>query len=98
MIVDLTEVIWLSEGHLVSYQELQQRSGLDDEEMRYLLESGALLPKHPDTDQFDSSALDLLRRVARLKQDFEVDSDGICLLLSLLQKIHSLERQLQSRP
>lgn len=97
MIVDLTEVVWLSEGHLVSYHELQQLSGLDDREIHLLVESGALTPQDPHTDQFDSALIDLLRRLSHLKQDFELDSNGMCLSLSLLQKIHSLERQLHVR-
>lgn len=99
MFVDLTEVTWLSDSHLVSYDELTQLSGLTISDIQHLLDSGVLIPQDNDSNQFNSTTIILLRKVSRLKEDFELDISGMCISLALLQKINSLEQQLnQSKP
>ena len=92
--VDLTEVTWLSDSHLVSYDELTQLSGLTISDIQQLLDNGALIPQDNDSNQFNSTSILLLRKVSRLKEDFELDIKGMCISLALLQKIYSLEQQL----
>lgn len=94
MLVDLTEVTWLSDNYLVSYDELTQLSGLTPSDIQQLLDNGVLTPQDNDANQFNSTTIILLRKVSRLKQDFELDINGMCLSLALLQRINSLEQQL----
>lgn len=94
MLVDLTEVTWVSDSDLVSYDELVQLSGLTLSDIQQLLENGVLTPQDHDANQFNSTTIILLRKVSRLKQDFELDMNGMCLSLALLQRISSLEQQL----
>ena len=94
MLVDLTEVKWLIDSHLVSYDELTQLSGLTISDLQHLLDNGVLSPHDHESNQFSSTSIILLRKVARLKEDFELDVNGMCLSLTLLQKINTLEQQL----
>jgi len=99
MFIDLTEVTWLGDSHLVSYDELCQLSGLTTTDIQQLLESGVLISQDNDANQFNNTCIILLRKVSRLKQDFELDINGMCISLALLQKINSLEQQLnQNKP
>lgn len=94
MFVDLTEVTWLSDSNLVSYDELIQLSGLPASDLQHMLDNGVLNPQDNELNQFNSIFIILLRKVSRLKADFELDVNGMCLSLALLQKINTLESQL----
>ncbi|MBA3696279.1 MAG: hypothetical protein H0W85_05870 [Methylotenera sp.] len=96
MFIDLTEVTWLSDSHMVSYDELTELSGLTISDIQQLLDNGALTPQENNSNQFNSTSIILLRKVSRLKEDFELDINGMCISLALLQKIYSLEQQIKS--
>ncbi len=96
MIVDLSDVTWLADTHLVSYEELTQLSGLTKSDIQLLLDNGALIPQDTESNQFSSTLIILLRKVSRLKEDFELDINGMCISLALLQKIHSLEQEINN--
>lgn len=97
MNIDFPELIWLDEQHDVSLDELIELSGLTQQELRHLVESGALIPnKLADDDwRFNSHCVVSVRTLSRLKQDFELEPNAIALTLVFLERIRKLELQLR---
>lgn len=97
----LSELMWLDEHHEVSLHELITLSGLTLEELLLLVDSGALIPNNAtvenlsaDTWQFNSHCLVSIRTLSRLKQDFELEANSLGLTLIFLERIRTLEFQL----
>lgn len=97
-----TELIWLDEHHQVTLEELLALSGLSHAELNMLVESGALIPNNANTSdlksdalQFSSHCLVSIRTLSRLKQDFELEPNALSLTLVFLERIRTLEFQLQ---
>ena len=97
MKLELTEALWLDERGTVSLFELAECSGLTEAELRDLVQLGALEPLDPDAAQmnFRSQCLVAARAAQRLRKDFELDTHGLALVLSLLERVEELESELQ---
>lgn len=96
MNIDFSELIWLDDQHEVSLDELIELSGLTQQELRHLVESGALIPNNPADDDwhFNSHCVVSVRMLSRLKQDFELEPNAFALTLVFLERIRTLELQL----
>ncbi|MCE9632869.1 MAG: hypothetical protein K8Q92_01650 [Methylophilales bacterium] len=94
---DHNEFMWLDEHHEVSLDEIIQLSGLTHDELHRLVENGALIPNNPTDDswRFNSHYLVSILTLSRLKHDFELESDSLALTLVFLERIRTLEVQLQ---
>ena len=99
MKTELTELIWLDEQHEVSLDELVELSGLSQLELHELVESGALLPNNSaaETWQFSSHCIVSIRKLSRLKQDFELEQNALSLMLVFLERIRVLEFKLHHK-
>lgn len=97
MNIDFSELIWLDDQHQVSLDELIELSGLTQQELHHLVESGALVPNNPADDvwQFNSHCVVSIRTLSRLKQDFELEPNAFALTLIFLERIRTLELQLR---
>ena len=97
MKVELTEAVWLDERGAVTLIELSQCSGLTEGELRDLVELGALEPTDPEASDwsFTSRCISLARTACRLRNDFELDTQGLALVLSLLERVQELEDAMQ---
>jgi len=97
MNIDFTELVWLDHHHAVSLDELAELSGLAQEELRQLVESGALIPLNPDEERwsFSGHCVVSIRTLSRLKQDFELEPNAFALTLVFLERIRSLELKVQ---
>ena len=97
MKVELTEAVWLDEHGAITLVELSQCSGLSEDELRDLVELGALHPTDPDAPElsFTAKCISAARAASRLRNDFELDSQGLALVLSLLERVEELESALQ---
>ena len=97
MKVELTEAVWLDERGAVTLLELAQCSGLAESELRELVELGALEPVDLDAAEwrFAARCISSARTAGRLRNDFELDSHGLALVLSLLERVQELETALQ---
>lgn len=95
MRVELTEVLWLDQRDF-SLADIAELSGLPAAELRALVECGALTPADPDAAEwrFGAECLLAARAARRLREDFELDSQGLAVALTLTERIHDLERQL----
>ena len=97
MKLELTEAVWLDERGAVTLVELSECSGLTESELRDLVELGALEPADPDAAEpsFAARCISAARAAGRLRRDFELDSQGLALVLSLLERVQELESALQ---
>lgn len=97
MKVELTEAVWLDERGAVTLVELAQCSGLTESELRDLVELGALEPMDPDAAEwsFTARCINAARVASRLRNDFELDNQGLALVLALLDRVQELESALQ---
>jgi chaperone modulatory protein CbpM len=95
--VELTEAVWLDERGAVTLLELAECSGLAESELRELVELGALEPVDLDAAEwrFAARCISSARAAGRLRNDFELDSQGLALVLSLLERVQELEAALQ---
>jgi chaperone modulatory protein CbpM len=97
MPVELTETVWLDEGGTVTLIELSECSGLTETELRDLVDLGALEPLDSSSAQwsFDSQCIVAARVASRLRDDLELDTPGVAVVLSLLERLRELEAQVQ---
>ena len=97
MRVELSETLWLDEHGAVTLVELAECSGLDEHELRELVDLGALEPLDAAESQlrFGARCIVAARAASRLRSDFELDIHGLALVLSLLDRVHELEGELQ---
>lgn len=96
------EAVWLNEGQSCSFLALVEASGLTGEEVQWLMESGALMPlpspqAEPSKESlsFPAAALPVARLARRLRDDFELDRAGLALALRLMQRIDTLEQEVE---
>jgi chaperone modulatory protein CbpM len=82
----------------ISWTQLLNASGLPEPELRELVQYGALVPRDPDAPvwTFESHWLVVARRASRLRHDFELDAHGVSVVLSFVERIESLEFELQA--
>jgi chaperone modulatory protein CbpM len=99
-----TEVVWIDTHHEISLNDLAAMSGLSPSELQQLVDCEALVPVVPTAEpagatqsaeaRFGAQHLALTRAAARLRDDFDLDENGLVLTLCLLKRIHELEAQL----
>jgi len=87
---------WLTEECEFSFAELVELSGSSDEELRELVEYGALTPVNPDSPQwvFPGKCLLTVRAACRLRVSFDLEPHEVALVISLLDRIRDLEDQI----
>lgn len=92
------EFTWTDVRDTVTAAELARSCGLDTDEVRELLEYGALrpLPYTSSEPLFSADVLPALREAARLRRDFDLDLFAVAMLLGYLDRIEVLERQVRS--
>jgi chaperone modulatory protein CbpM len=102
MRIEITEALWVNEGHEYSLTELVELSGLSAAELQHLVDCEALLPltDEPAANidateaRFSAHCLALARTASRLRNDFDLDANGLTLTLRLLDRIRELETEL----
>jgi chaperone modulatory protein CbpM len=97
MPVHITESIWLNTTGLCSFQQLVEVSGLSSDDLRELIDIGAIEPAEAaNQTMFRLESIVIARKARRLRDDFELDISGLALALQLLQRIDRLENELHS--
>ena len=89
---------WLTEECEFSLTELVELSGSSDEELRELVEYGAITPVNPESPQwmFSGKCLPTVRAACRLRVSFDLEPHGVALVISFLDRIRELEAQIGS--
>jgi hypothetical protein len=85
----VTEVTWM---------QLVHASGLSETELSELVQYGALVPRDPSAASltFESRWLVVARTASRLRREFDLDPHGVSVVLSFVERIESLEAELQA--
>ena len=96
MAAEHAEAQWLTEECEFSLTQLVELSELSAEELRELVEYGAITPANPESSEwvFPGQCLLTIRAACRLRASFDLESHGLALVLSLLDRIHDLEAQI----
>lgn len=96
MQADPYDVFWLDRSQRVSIGELVDLSGLTENDVRELVECGALAPTNPQEVSwtFSADCVVTLRKAGRLRADLELDTHALALALTLLEQIQTLEAEL----
>ena len=95
MRVELTELCWLEQHRDLTLAELAQLSGFSEGELQELEACGAIAPLDPSdaTPRFGAQCLVAARTAYRLRNDFELDAQGLAVALALLERIGALEAE-----
>lgn len=100
MTIDNDESLLLNESVQLSLKSLAELSGLTQKDLQLLIDSGALIPTPISTTSglntlnFNSHYLISIRKLIRLKQDFELETNSLGLTLIFLERVRVLELQL----
>ena len=97
MRVELTGMLWFEE-HAVSLSELADLTGLSSATLEELVSTGAIEPIDAASPEprFGAVALSAARHARRLREDFDLDTEALPLVLGLFERIDALEQQLRA--
>ena len=98
MRIELTEVLWLDEHHELSLPELAELSGLPEAVLQELVDYGIIVPADTDAkpQTFHADCVAIARTACRLRNDFQLDTQGLTLAMTLLDRVHELEQRLHN--
>jgi chaperone modulatory protein CbpM len=100
MKINVSEYVWLSDRNLCSVEHLAEVSGLSLEELSDLIEMGLILPVPADIDaqpkSFSLHYVITANLARRLRDDFELDRNGMVLAVRLMQRIDALQEELEA--
>jgi len=97
MQIEVTHAVWLNQADFCSIENLAEVSGLSLDELNDLVESGSIEPLHATRpDCFALLHVTTARRARRLRDDFQLDRNGVALAMALMLRIDALERALES--
>lgn len=97
MKLELAEAVWLEARGTLTLVELAECSGLTEEELRDLVDMGALEPLDRESRSwnFEPRCVVAACTASRLRHDLELDTHGLSVALSLLERVRELESELQ---
>ena len=95
------EWVWLDARQSVSAAELSHVGAISADEVDELVQYGALAPlveqaPTPQEPRFSADCVSPLRAACKLRVDYDLDLFTVALLMGYLNRIDTLERQLQS--
>ena len=98
MNVEIAEAIALDEQGLVTLDQLVEVADLPAEELRALVDYGALAPVDPAAASwtFTASYVVVARTAGRLRRDFELDAHSLSVVLRYVQRVEALEAELRA--
>ena len=98
MTIHITETVWLNASDTCSLEYIVDGSGLSREDVLELVEAGVLEPSGRDHENysFHTDCVVVARKAKRLRDDFELDSQGLTLTMSLLRRMDELQTEVTS--
>jgi chaperone modulatory protein CbpM len=98
MNVEVAEAVALDERGVLTLEQLVEVSALPAEELRALVDYGALAPVDPAAAAwtFTASYVVVARTAGRLRKDFELDAHSLSVVLRYVQRVQALESELRS--
>ena len=98
MNVEIVEAVTLDEQGFVTLDQLVEAAELPVEELRALVDYGALAPVDPAATSwtFTASWVVVARTAGRLRRDFELDAHSLSVVLRYVQRVEALEAELRA--
>ena len=98
MKIEASEALRVDELGEITFAQLIEYSGMDDAELRELVEYGALVPVDPATASwvFRADTVTIARNAGRLRREFDLDLHGIAVVLRFIERIEELEAELRA--
>ena len=92
---DYCDALWPDEQEVLPLRVVAEVSGLSESELMQLIDCGALVSFAEASGQRMCSvqAIAVARTARRLRDDFELETHGVAVLLAYLERIHELEAQ-----
>jgi len=92
------DALWPDERQSMPLRALAELSGLSEDELKQLVDCGALGPSAEGSEQrmFSVHSITIARTARRLRDDFELEPHGVAVLLAYLDRIRELESQLRA--
>lgn len=90
MEIHTVEAHWVESRSDYGIDELSALTGLPVDALHALIAHGAL----EDAGVHRAESVVLVRSARRLRDDFELDDNGLAVALSLLRRVRSLEREI----
>ncbi|WP_394782050.1 chaperone modulator CbpM [Undibacterium sp.] len=96
--IEQVQAVWLSETEFCSLEELVSLSGLSRPEVDHLVDMGLIEPDpamvQGEKTVFQQRWLVVARSARRIRDDFELDTNGLAVAVSLLQRLEALQGEL----
>ena len=91
------DAVWLHGEAEITLVELAQTAGLPEEVVRELVDYGALEPAREGAARwcFRAECVARVRTAARLRNDLELETPALALVLAFLERIQRLEAQVR---
>ena len=95
---EIVEAVTLDEQGFVTLDQLVEAAELPVEELRALVDYGALAPVDPAATSwtFTASWVVVARTAGRLRRDFELDAHSLSVVLRYVQRVEALEAELRA--
>ncbi|GAA4027926.1 chaperone modulator CbpM [Actimicrobium antarcticum] len=96
MKLTISDAVWLDDDGTCTAAHLAAVSGLSSDELGELIDIGLVNPVDPDVTPlaFRLSHIVTVIEARRLRDDFELDRNGMALALTLLRRIDELQVEL----
>ena len=78
----------------VSYEECARALGISQAALVRLIRLGVVEPAGPGTRELTAATVYRLARLLRLQRDLEVDEIGAAIIVDLLERMETLEREI----
>ena len=98
MNVEIVEAVTLDEQGFVTLDQLVEAADIPVEELRALVDYGALAPVDPAATSwtFTASWVVVARTAGRLRRDFELDAHSLSVVLRYVQLVEALEAEVRA--
>ena len=98
MNLEIAEAVSLDDRGVLTLDQLVELSDLPAEELRALVDYGALAPVDPAAAAwtFTASYVVVARTAGRLRRDFELDAHSLSVVLRYVQRVEALEAEVRA--
>jgi chaperone modulatory protein CbpM len=99
MTKELAQTLWLDESCVCGVEQLADLSGLSADEIGDLIDTGVLTPNEggETAPSFTLATILVVQTARRLRDDFQLDRNGLTLALTLLRRIAELQEEINAR-
>lgn len=93
----MSDTMTISTTSIYHIEDLADISGLSIEDIQDLVEHYVIKPENSDVAHcfFQEHCVHVVKQARRLRDDFELDRNGVSVAMTLLNRIEALENQIR---